>query len=487
MEKLLEYLKQVSDLEYVINLLNWDLRISTPNGAKGDLIKTITSLEEKLFKLKTSDEYRNLLFGALKSDEYEKLSDPEKRYIENLYTRYVENSLVPADFMSEYSSLKKNSTEAWVKAKEKNDYNLFKPYLAKIIEMTRKYYSYLPSSKNGLYNAMLNNYERGITQDIIDPLFEELKIFLIDFINKVKTNKKVISIDYSNDELLECAKFLLEYIGFDLNRGHVSIYHHGFTEKMSSNDIRLAFRHTSDPIDFVLTVIHEGGHGIFEQAISDNLHVYSNEMIDNLYALHESQSRFYENFLGRRKSFWIPIYDKIKSMLKLDIDLDEFVELLNNVNLGLIRIDADELTYCLHIILRYEIEKKIFDENVSLDDLPQLWNNLVAEYFGLDVTSDKEGLMQDIHWSEGHFGYFPSYLLGNIYDGMFYEAISEYFKDIDAILSSGKVSDITVYLNEQIHKYGGSYTYKEVINHVCGDKKLTPKPLINYYREKYDK
>lgn len=487
MKELLDYLKQITDLQYMINILSWDLRISTPEDAKDDLIKVITDLEEKLFKLQTSEEYKKILSHATMSEEYKKLPESEKRYIDNLSIRYFENEVLPVEFVTEYSSLCKKSTEVWSKAREVNDYNVFKPYLEKVIEMTKKYYSYLSSDEDDLYNTMLDCYERGITKDIIDPLFRELKEYLIDLIKNVKSNKKVIEIDYTDDELLECAKFLLDYIGFDLKRGHVSIYHHGFTEKMSANDVRLAFRSTKDPIDFVTTVVHEGGHGIFEQSIDDNLWKYSNGTIENLYALHESQSRFYENFLGRRKSFWEPIYDEIKKMLKLDIDLDEFIELLNNVNLGLIRVDADELTYCLHIIIRYEIEREIFDGNISVDDLPELWNQKMKEYFGLDVLNDRDGLMQDIHWGEGNFGYFPSYLLGNIYDGMFYEAIKKDLGDIDSILSRGGVKDITKYLNDNIHQYGGSYTYKEVIDHVCKCKELSIKPLINYYKEKYDK
>lgn len=487
MQDLINYLKQITDLEYMINILNWDLRISTPDAAKDGLIKVISDLEEKLFALQTSEEYKNKLSQAITSEEYKTLPESEKKYINNLSIRYFENEMLPGDFITKYSSVCKKSTNVWTKAKQANDFSLFKPYLEEVINLTREYYLYLNDDKDGLYDTMLDCYERGITQEVLDPLFDELKIFLIELIKKVKSTNKVIEIDYTEDELLKCAKFLLEYIGFDLNRGHVSIFHHGFTEKMSKDDVRLAFKYTKNPIEFVKTVIHEGGHGVYEQNINDNLAKYYNGTIENLYALHESQSRFYENFLGRRKSFWIPIYDKIKTMLKLDIDLDEFVELLNSVNLGLVRTEADELTYCLHIILRYEIEKEIFNNNVSVEELRTLWNDKMKEYFDLEVTSDSEGLMQDIHWSEGGFGYFPSYLLGNIYDGMIYEAMSEDLGDIDEILSNGGIKEITKYLNEKIHQYGGAYTYKEVMDHVCKGKELSVKPLINYYKEKYDK
>lgn len=187
---------------------------------------------------------------------------------------------------------------------------------------------------------------------------------------------------------------------------------------MNCNDIRIAFRRTTDPIDFVTTIIHEGGHGIFEQNIAPKLSKFENTTISDLYALHESQSRFFENMLGRNKNFWVPIYDKIKELLHLDIEIDEFVKLLNTPQCGVNRIVADELTYCMHIILRYEIEKMIFNEQIDISQLSKIWNQKTLEYLNVEVKNDAEGLMQDVHWSEVSFGYFPSYLLGANYDGI---------------------------------------------------------------------
>lgn len=223
MQDLLNYLKQITDLQYMINILNWDLRISTPDKAKDGLIKVISELEEKLFALQTSEEYRTKLSKVINSEEYKALPDSEKRYLNNLSIHYFENEMIPASFIAKYSSVCKKATDVWAKAKEKNDYGLFKPYLEDVINLTKEYYSYLSGDKSELYDTMLDCYERGITQEVLDPLFTELKSFLVELIKKIKSNKKVIEIDYTKDELLECAKFLLEYIGFDLNRGHVRI------------------------------------------------------------------------------------------------------------------------------------------------------------------------------------------------------------------------------------------------------------------------
>lgn len=250
---------------------------------------------------------------------------------------------------------------------------------------------------------------------------------------------------------MDCAEILLNYIGFDMDKGLLGVYPHGFTEKMSMNDIRIAFEHTDNPFEFVTTIIHEGGHGIFEQNIKENLARYENTTISNLYALHESQSRFYENVLGRNKNFWIPIYDEVSKKLHLNLSLDEFINALNNPVPNAKRTISDELTYCMHIILRYEIETAIFNDNISLDELPNLWNQKMKEYLGVVVQNDADGLMQDVHWSEGSFGYFPSYLLGNIYDGMFIEAIEKNLGNLDELLRNGRIKDITNYLIENIH------------------------------------
>ena len=204
--------------------------------------------------------------------------------------------------------------------------------------------------------------------------------------------------------------------------------------------------------------------------------------------IHESQSRFYENVLGRNKNFWVPIYDKLGEILPQfkDISLDEFYREINHVRNSFIRTEADELTYCFHIILRYEMEKAIFRENILVEQLPELWNQKMQEYLEITPRNDAEGILQDMHWSDGSFGYFPSYLLGGIYDGMYIEQIEKELGDIDTILREGRIQEITKWLNEKIHQYGSTRTPKEVIQAVCG-KEVSAEPIIRYFKEKYTK
>ena len=469
-------MKELYELSYTLNLLNWELKVSCPKDASDDLIDLISKYEEKLFILKSSDEYAEFLRNA------KNLTEEEQRIVNNELKNYERNKRVPKDFYVSYCKLKNKTNVIWREAKESNNYDLYKPYLKEMIEMTKKYYEFKNIENIPLYDLMISEYESGINTKLVDQLFNELKNEIIPIIKNYKGKiyppyKK----SYTDDELLECSKYLLNYIGFDNNRGVVGIYPHGFTEKMGNDDIRITFSQTNNPIDFCATVIHEGGHGIFEQHINKEYSKYSTDTMSHLFGLHESQSRFYENMLGRNKNFWIPIYDDIKKMLELDINIDEFVDRLNTVKPSLIRTESDELTYCLHIIIRYEIERDIFNGNIDVDNLNTLWNQKYKEYLGIDVPNDSVGIMQDVHWSEGEFGYFPSYLLGSIYDGM----ILEELKNVDDALKTGKIKDITKYLNENIHINGGAYNSFEVIKRLTG-KELSAKPLINYFKKKYD-
>ena len=486
MDNFLKYQNEIASIQYTINLLLWELKINAPKDSEKDLIDLISYHEKNLFSMQTSIQYGNLLKAAMESLEYQTLSEEEKRYIQNLLRHYEKNKKVPTDFYEEYSKMKATANVVWRRAKEKNNYKLFEPYLRKIIELTKKYYKYIYPNIDNLYDAMLNEYEIGIGSELIDKLFSDLKNGIIHLIPFEESNDDQLNFDFTEQQLMDCANYLLDYIGFDLNKGTIGIYPHGYTEKMNKNDIRIAFRYTKDPIDFVTTIIHEGGHGIFEQNISPKLSKYENITIDNLYALHESQSRFYENMLGRNKNFWIPIYDDIKKILNLNYSLDEFVSLLNKPKCNPIRIMSDELTYCMHIILRYEIERDIFNGKIDVSDIPELWNKKTKEYLNVEIKSDGEGLLQDVHWSEGYFGYFPSYLMGSIYDGMFLEGIESQLGSIDDLLKNEKIKEITKYLIDNIYVFGGAYTSLEVIKRIC-NKDISSEPLINYFNSKYGK
>ena len=483
-DKLNEYLKKVELYRYTVSMLRWEMDTIAPKKSFNYLIEASASLELESFKLTTSDKYINLIEEVIKSEEYDNLNELQKNYINALKKDYYEMKNVPEDFYEEYCTLCNKSLNSWVEAKDKNDYQIFKPYLKEIIEKTKMLYRYrYPECKN-LYDCMLNDYETGIKSEHIDKLFEELKNEIRPIIsNLAEHNIKKIENKYNELQLLDLGKYLLNYIGFDNSRGALGIYTHGYTMKMNYDDIRITFSNKNDVADICATIIHEGGHGIFEQNIDKKkkkIHTYDINKI----ALHESQSRFFENILGRNINFWKPIYPDIKEKLGLEISLEEFINQFNNAHPSYIRTEADELTYCMHIIIRYEIERAIFNDEINLDELPQIWNRKYKEYLGLEIEDDKSGILQDMHWSEGAFGYFPSYLLGSIFDGMLLDTINEKIENVDEVLEQGRIKEITKFLNENIHKYGGTYNINETAKRVCG-KELEIEGIVKYFNEKY--
>ncbi len=483
-EKLEAYLKRIGELSYLITTLRWEMDTIAPKKSYDYLINVSTKYEMEAYDLETSEEYINLINALIESDEFSKLSKEEQIYIENLKEDYEKFKKVPKDFFEEYCTLRSNSLNTWKEAKDNDDYESFKPYLEKVIDYTKKYYRYMYPDASNIYDCMLNDYEKGITSKTIDKLFEELKKEIIPIVRNLKKKdvKKVKNV-LDDTQFINFAKFLLDYIGFDNERGALGIYTHGYTTKLNKNDVRITFSNRDNPIDSISTIVHEGGHGIFDQNIGDNLTRYETYDVGK-FALHESQSRFFENILGRRKSFFIPIYDKIKEILNINLSLDDFVMCFNDAKASLVRTEADELTYCLHIIIRYEIERYIFNNKIDINDLPNIWNKKYQEYLGVSSKNYKQGLLQDMHWSEGAFGYFPSYLLGSIFDGMLLELVNKELGDVDKVLSEGKIHDITKLLNNKIHKYGGAYNINEVAKRVCG-KELEVKPIVDYFKSKY--
>jgi len=484
MNDLINYLNEINEKKFLISLLYWEMDTISPKKSYEYYVEVSSKIETEVFEMETSDKYNDLLDKAISSDEFKKLEEYKQIYYLNLKEDYEKNKRIPKDFYNKFVKHRSMAKQAWTNAKENKNYKLFKPYLEKNIELTKELYKYMYPNSDNLYDSMINDYEREMKSSRIDVLFNELKEKIIPIVRQLKTNNlKDLGRDYNSSELYDLSKYLLDYIGFDNDRGALGIFPHGYTTTLSKNDVRIAFSNTRNIFDHMSTIIHEGGHGIFEQYALDNFKELDFCSINTL-ALHESQSRFYENILGRNKNFWIPIYDDIKKLTGINLDIDEFIKYFNNAKASLIRTEADELTYCLHIIIRYEIERDIFNNNIDLDKLPELWNNKYKDYLGVEVNNDSEGILQDVHWSECSFGYFPSYLLGSIFDGMLLETINNELGNVDELLKNGNIKLITKFLNEKIHRYLGSYNIEEVSKRVC-KRELDVNPIISYFNKKY--
>ena len=490
-EKFRELVKRKNRIHANLELIQWDLETKTPLKSRPYLSELVGELSMQDYALSTSDEFVNLVEELNKQKET--LTEIEKREIGLSMEEIEKKKKIPADEYEDYARLTSYNQTVWEEAKAKKDFSIVKEGLKKIFDYNKKFATYRRKDEKTLYDVLLNDYEKGMDTERLDVFFSELKKEIVPFLKKIQEKKKTIkevdkiSVPVDEDVQLKFAKFLSIYVGFDFEKGLVETSEHPFTLNLNKNDVRLTTKNKKDsPMSTVFSIIHESGHGIYEQQTAD-------ELIDTLLGtggsmgLHESQSRFMENIVGENKAFWKPLYSKAGEFYPFlkDLEFEEFYKQINRIEPGLIRVEADELTYSLHIMLRYEIEKMLINGEVNIDDLPKIWNEKVKEYLGLEPQNDSEGLMQDIHWYCGLIGYFPSYAIGNAYASQIYNAMKKDF-DVEKALENQDLKKITDWLGEKIHKYGLLKDTPTIIKEVTGEE-LNPKYYIEYLKEKYSK
>lgn len=488
LEALKSYLEKMNNYSHVGTLLYWDMRTLMPEEGFPRHQKALTAFSTEAFRMETADELYELVKALNAPEEFGALDSDWQFIVRRMLRNIEEQRRIPADFYEAFVTEQSESERAWEEAKNANDFRIFAPHLEKMIRYTEKMAGYTNPGKDP-YDVMVGTYEEGMDVASMDSVFEDLKEGLIPLVREILSRGEWEDGRFYEPVSVDAQKkmqdILLRYIGFDFKRGCTGESEHPFTLNFSCHDVRVTnhFNETN-AIDPMFSAIHEGGHAIFEQNVKESLDGTVGGSCSYM-GVHESQSRFFENILGRNRNFWIPVYGEVQKLFPTyaNISLDDFVKEINHVRASFIRTEADEVTYCLHILLRYEMEKKIFREHVSVEELPALWNRLTEEYLGITPKDDAEGILQDMHWSDGSFGYFPSYLLGSIYDGMFLEAMEEDLGNVDEILARGDIKIITAWLNEHIHRYGSTRTPKEVIENVC-HKPLSAKPLLRYFERR---
>ncbi|MBQ1490367.1 MAG: carboxypeptidase M32 [Blautia sp.] len=488
-EKYQQQMKLMGYYERAVTLLSWDMYTQVPRRGYEDMGEALSYFSTQEFSLSTSDSFFELVEKLSSSPEYENLSPNWQKIISQQKKDLEEERRIPKEFFTAFVEAKNASMMAWQEAKAASDFSMFAPHLEKMVEMTKESCAYTRPGED-VYDVLLDTYEEGMGAEEIGAVFGELKEGLLPILEELRKRPYVptgiLEKTYAPEDQKKVQDLLLRYIGFSFEAGATGESEHPFTTSFSHRDVRVTshfFPH--DPLFAMFSTIHEGGHAIFDQNVDPSLLGTPMESCRYM-GIHESQSRFYENILGRNQAFWEPIYTAVQGILPelSSFSLEEFMREVNHVQGSLIRTAADEVTYPLHIILRYELEDGIFRRGIPVRDLPELWNDGMERYLGVRPEKDSEGILQDMHWSDGSFGYFPSYLLGSIYDGMFKEKLEEELGSIDTLLREGKIHEITKWLNQKIHFYGGLRKPKEVIAEVCGAP-LSAKPLLTYFRNKY--
>lgn len=485
-KKFREMIKEKKIIDSMLALLQWDLETQAPKGGYKLISEMIGELSLKSYNLTTSKEFLETLKDLKKNEE--KLDNIMKREIEILEEEVEKIKVIPSEEYKMYSELTAKAQGIWELARGNNDFESFAPILEQIFNFNRKFIEYR-GIKDDVYSEILNDYEKGMNVKKLDNFFEELKNEIVPLLKEINKNKrnfeKKIKFEVSECDQKKFSKEILEYIGFDLEKGILSESAHPFTLTVNKDDVRLTTRYLKNlPFSSVFSTIHEGGHGIYEQGVAEELK--ETILSDGAsMGIHESQSRFYENIIGRSKEFWFGILEKSKFKYNelSKLSLEEIYKGINEVSPSLIRVEADELTYSLHIMVRYEIEKGILSGEYLIKDLPKIWNEKMNEYLGVIPSTDSEGVLQDVHWSCGLIGYFPSYALGNVYSLQILNAMKKDI-NIEGALERGELKKIKEWLGEKIHRYGKLKTPKEIMISVTGEE-LNPEYYIEYLKEKY--
>jgi carboxypeptidase Taq len=482
-----EYLKKIEYLNSIASALYWDMRVGIPKKGIAYRGEVLGFVSGEMYKLQTSDTIMNFIEYFSAQTE---LDDVTRAMVEKVKKEYNQTKKIPEDKYKEYVIAKSNAEAAWEEAKHKSDFSLFQPHLEKLVDFNKEFIDYWGYEKNK-YDTLLDFYEPGITVERLDRVFGELRDAIVSLLGKIKNSSvkpdaSVFTKEFPKKAQEEFGLLVLREMGYDFEAGRLDESVHPFTINLSNKDVRITTRYHEDDFRSALFgTIHEGGHALYEQDIPD-------ELLGTMLAtgvsmgIHESQSRYYENILGRSRQFWNYFYPEAQKRFPQfeGMSLEDFYRAINRVEPSLIRIEADELTYSLHIIIRYEIEKLLINGEVEVKDLPQVWNSKYKEYLGVEPQSASEGVLQDVHWAGGMFGYFPSYALGNLYGAQFLSKmimdLPNYYEDI----KEGRLEGILAWLRENIHKYGSVYKPAELIKKVTGEE-LTAKYFIEYLNKKY--
>ncbi|PSL50209.1 carboxypeptidase Taq [Chitinophaga niastensis] len=479
--------QKIADVRNALAVLGWDQETYLPEkgaGFRGQQITTLSTIAHELF---TAPELDNIL-QALKGNT--DLDPVQQKNILLSTEDYEKNKKYPAAFVADMSRVTNESYHAWIKARKANDYNVFAPALSKMIALKKQETDIL-GYEGHPYNALLNEYEKGANTAMLDTIFNEVKTALSPLLTQIEqhppVNKDFLHLHYNRDVQWQLGIHLLKDMGYDMQAGRQDISEHPFTTSFSPQDVRVTTR--IDENDFgnmTWSCIHEGGHALYEQGLPTEQYGLPCGEATSL-GIHESQSRLWENNVGRSLHFWQHHYPRLQQLFPENlraVSLSDFYKAINKVQPSLIRTEADELTYHFHIMIRYEIEKGLMDGSIAVKDLHHTWNEYYRQYLHVTVPDDVHGVLQDIHWSHGSFGYFPTYSLGSFYAAQFFTAAQKQVPELDNNIIAGNYQPLLEWLRTNIHPFGRYYTSNELCKKVTG-KELVFGDFLDYAKKKY--
>lgn len=484
-----EHLKKIDAYNHAMGVLEYDSVTAMPQGGSTHLGETMGFLSGEVYKLFTDNAFKgNIGFILTHKEEFDHVT---VREAEVLYEEMERTEKIPMEEYIAYQMELSEASAVWHKAKADNDFASFAPHLDRIVEFNRRFASYWDSSRDK-YDVLLDQYEKGLNKEALEQFFSKLRTELVPLVKQISSAKKIEDNFAHRYVSVEQQRKLSDYLMkvMTIDRDHCSIgeTEHPFTTNFTKDDVRITTHyHEKEMLSNMFSVIHEGGHALYELHTGDDLKGSPLGTGASM-SIHESQSRFFENIIGRSEGFISFIYPEIQKLAPdvfQEVSAHQFFVAANKAEPSLIRTEADELTYPFHIMIRYEIEKQMIENDLKAIDVPALWNKLYKEYLGLEVPDDKRGSLQDSHWSGGMIGYFPSYALGSAYGA---QMLSQMKKDIpvNELVSKGELSPIVDWLTEKIYRFGKLLTPSELLLNACGEP-FDPDYYIRYLREKFSK
>lgn len=489
--KLLNLEAELADLAAAASVLMWDQETYMPERGIDGRANSLATIEE-LYHKKFTRKYTGKLIEKLEDKIQDvRFSDYDRALVRETKRDYENAVKLPARFVRERVELTSKAMEVWKKARTEKKFSVFAPYLSRMIETKRKEADYL-GYRQFPYDALLDLYEPGVTQTGLEAVFSELKrssLGVLEKINQadVKPNTGFLKLYYPVEKQLEFSRKVIESMGFDFSAGRLDKSPHPFTASFHPNDVRITTRIDERFLpECISGCIHETGHGLYEQGVDVGL-ARTRLATGSSWGFHESQSRLWENYVGKSPAFWRFWFGKLRETFPenlSNISDDEFILAMNEVKPSLIRTEADEVTYNLHVILRFEIEKSLINGGLEVKEVPTAWNERMMDYLGIVPENDSVGCLQDIHWSAGDIGYFPTYSLGNLYAAQIYHKLMEDYPDLEERLSNGDLVFIRKWLADKIHVWGKTYLPQDLIGMVTGET-LNLRYFDDYLKSKF--
>lgn len=490
--ELTRLLKDAALLGSCSSVLSWDEQTYMPKQGAAHRADQLGLLAGLAHERSTSPRIGELLSQLETSGDLGEADGDRAVNVREARRSYDRQTKLPRRLVEELSRTTTLSQQAWISAREDSEFAEFLPWLEKMIGLKREEAQAVGYGQGVPYDALLDDYEPGMTAAEVERVFSPLRDELVKLVAEIQQSPRrprieILSRHYPKTPQIVLAEGASKAIGFDFEAGRVDESAHPFCSGFGPGDCRLTTRYHDHHFNSAFFgVLHESGHGIYEQGLPRDSFGLGTGQSTSL-GIHESQSRLWENFIGRSRSFWQYLYPTAQVAFPQalgDISLDEFYFAINDVRPSLIRVEADEVTYNLHIMLRFEIEQQLVSGDLKPADVPGVWNEKVMSYFGLTVPNDAQGCLQDIHWSAGLLGYFPTYALGNMYAAQIFAAANRDLGSLDELSSTGQLKTLKKWLNEKIHCHGKRYPAKRLVEKVTGES-LSHLPLIAHLKSKY--